>query len=497
MKVFARNFLAAIASITVVLLTGPRAQGAFQKIEGLESDLRIVYVSRFDDNLIYVTSAQTLFRSNNGGTSWQKLLVTKDGEIKDIALDYYLFNKLYVATSRQLFRLVDDKVEKIFTQIDDGEITSVAVGTGEIYLGTTSGAYVSKEDFIRWRKIQTIPEDVHVYVIKLSQAGQEHAPAYVASSRGVYVTRDFNDFTRTFFMRDYEDGENYIIPHDILVDTSDPQKVYLATSKGLFVSPDYGYHWQKKFTNGTGILTIHGLAQSPHEDNVLYCAAEQGIFRIDLATGKMNQLFEGLESSSAEGIDFNKEGVLFTATKRGLFRNDYFMRDYFLRGTADLLEGEPSIHVVQQLALRYNAVHPDKIEKWRRGLRYRALFPSINLGYDKTIYGTAGGASYEGKSFVGPRDWNLSFSWDVANLIWNTYEDDVDTRARLNTQLRLDILDEVNRVYFERLRLKQELKELPHPERLQKELRLRELTAILDSYTGGRFSRLLAQGEEN
>jgi hypothetical protein len=154
-----------------------------------------------------------------------------------------------------------------------------------------------------------------------------------------------------------------------------------------------------------------------------------------------------------------------------------------------MLNKEPSITEVQQVALRYNEVHPDKIRKWRNALRFRGLLPNFSLDYDKTV--SVYQSSNVDRAYVGPRDWGCSFSWNVGDLIWNTYEDDVDTRSRLNTQLRLDILDEINRVYFERLRIKRQLvsSSLPEDELFQKDLRLRELTAIIDGYTGGYFSK--------
>ena len=96
---------------------------------------------------------------------------------------------------------------------------------------------------------------------------------------------------------------------------------------------------------------------------------------------------------------------------------------------------------------------------------------------------------------MGPRDWGISISWDVGDLIWNSYEDDIDVRSRLTTQLRINILDDINNLYFERLRIKKELlnPELSPEERLKKELRLKEITASLDAYTGGYFSKRLKE----
>jgi hypothetical protein len=62
----------------------------------------------------------------------------------------------------------------------------------------------------------------------------------------------------------------------------------------------------------------------------------------------------------------------------------------------------------------------------------------------------------------------------------------------------LDILDEINRVYFERLRLKQEICQsaVSALDLAQKELRLAELTAIIDGYTGGYFSREIQRSKD-
>jgi hypothetical protein len=63
-------------------------------------------------------------------------------------------------------------------------------------------------------------------------------------------------------------------------------------------------------------------------------------------------------------------------------------------------------------------------------------------------------------------------------------------------QLRDDVLNEVTRIYFERRRLQVEMLLSP-PERvedkIEKELRLQELTASIDALTGGFFSEKLIQ----
>ena len=61
-------------------------------------------------------------------------------------------------------------------------------------------------------------------------------------------------------------------------------------------------------------------------------------------------------------------------------------------------------------------------------------------------------------------------------------------------ELRDDILDQVNKLYFERLRAKSELDNLAIEDknkRFDKQLKLEELTASLDSLTAGYYSEQL------
>lgn len=60
-------------------------------------------------------------------------------------------------------------------------------------------------------------------------------------------------------------------------------------------------------------------------------------------------------------------------------------------------------------------------------------------------------------------------------------------------------MDEVTKLYFERLRVKMELDNLSIEERkkrFEKELRLQELTAYLDGLTGGYFSQQMKNKKE-
>ena len=172
-----------------------------------------------------------------------------------------------------------------------------------------------------------------------------------------------------------------------------------------------------------------------------------------------------------------------------------FQRQKFYQNKGGLV----SIKEVQGMAIEYAEVSPEKINKWRKAAKYKAILPKVSFGLSESndenieIYKSAS------KHYVvnGPsevdRDWSIDLSWDLSNLIWNNAQTSIDVRSKLMVQLRNDILEEVTRLYFERMRLLGELavivNESNEPENLEKKkMRVQEITAYIDAYTGGKFS---------
>jgi len=82
-------------------------------------------------------------------------------------------------------------------------------------------------------------------------------------------------------------------------------------------------------------------------------------------------------------------------------------------------------------------------------------------------------------------------TWNLGEYVWNYHQTSIDVRSRLMVQLRNDILDQVTKLYFERLRLKYELTQNTENSKQTdlKYLRLAELTANIDALTDGYLSR--------
>ena len=111
--------------------------------------------------------------------------------------------------------------------------------------------------------------------------------------------------------------------------------------------------------------------------------------------------------------------------------------------TQDILkrfEGEPSISDVQEAAIKYAEVHPDKIKEWRDAARKKALLPNVSVGLDRYVTdywhwdsGTNPDTLQKGKDAV---SWDVTMTWDMGELIWNNDQTSIDTRSKLMEQLR-------------------------------------------------------------
>jgi len=208
---------------------------------------------------------------------------------------------------------------------------------------------------------------------------------------------------------------------------------------------------------------------------------------------------------SAEKVNFlalDNLNNLYAATQRGLFKAE-LSNTQGSEGTDAISlypQGEPEINDVQRAAMKYAEVEPEKIKLWREQARKKAVLPKLSIGIDRNtsdLWHWEGGSTTKteddvlrrGRDSIG---WDVTLSWDLDELIWSEAQTSIDVRSRLMVELRDDILDEVTKLYFERLRVKMEFDSLSiedRKKRFEKELKLRELAAILDGLTGGYFSQ--------
>jgi len=496
---------------------------SWRDISSGNNDLRVVLVDPDDPRLIYIGSQSGVLKSQDAGASYRSILSVRGrGRVSLLAFDPQDKKCLFAATQEGLFFSSNSGAEwkRLFRGKDspESDCTAVAVSGNRIYLGTSKGLFLTRDKGRRWQRAAGEAGNSPVLAIA---ACPEYL--FVASVDGVFKSEDkgeswFKVYTALPFEatkdseEDADNGDEEPVASAINWIAHDPDlsgQVYLATAKGVFYSNDAGKAWQH--LTDYGLLSKNVKFISTAAGSRLYAIAGSGIFQF--RKDRWQELSLGLAASSPRFLTRDNRGSLYAACKEGLFKTTEDGPAPLTGGEIELYsKGEPAIEEVQEAAIQYAEVSPEKILSWRRQASRRALLPKLTMAMDRDldrtisdcIWGTSGTATTPGKYYIGPDDettyrntsWSVSVSWELGDLIWSDDQTNIDVRSRLMVELRDDILDEVTKLYFERLRVKLELNNLGIEERrkrLEKELRVRELTASIDALTGGYFSRKIRE----
>lgn len=176
-------------------------------------------------------------------------------------------------------------------------------------------------------------------------------------------------------------------------------------------------------------------------------------------------------------------------------------------GDTDAASCDPPILEVQRAALRYLHLAGDPAAAMRRGVRLRGLLPVVTLegrkrhggdtrhSYDEAFI--SGGYRKLSDSYdfnTHDRDVLMRFTWDLGDTLYNPEQIDVSNEARRLVELRDDVLDELDQLYFDRRRaLAAAAAAAADPgEAARERLRAEELAAGLDGWTDGWFGRSAA-----
>lgn len=466
--------------------------------------------------IIYLGTDRGIFKAADGGDSWRNVFSIggDNHNINYLAFDEQDEKIIYAATGAGLYFSVNQgqRWSRIFRGKNSAESDCVNVLSlpRAIYLGTKSGLFESKDKGRSWRKVSGKLGDTRVYNIVCSL--KEDNYIYVACVDGVFKSADSGvSWERIYATHPVENGaepeeENEDRDEEarhsevryIAIDPNQPQNLYLATSRGIYWSKNRGNGWELLSEPGLLSRDIQFLLFSGKSK--LYAAAKSGIFLYK--EDGWRELSFNLSCRYVSFIGLDNEFNLYACTEKGLFKSSAKRVSLLQRGdlTSDYSNFEPSIEEVQKQAIKYAEVDPQKIIHWRKQARKKAILPQVSIGLDRNsgdLWHWEAGSSTKCDDDTLRRgretlDWDVRLSWDLGELIWNNDQTSIDTRSRLMVQLRDDILDEVNKTYFERIRVKMELDNLQiedKKKRFEKELRFRELTASLDALTGGYFSR--------
>ncbi len=492
------------------------------------SDFRAVAIDPGNAETVYVNSAEEVYKTTDGGASWKVIFSARStgNTINTIVVDA---EHLYVGTVKGLYRSSDEgsRWERIFSSIGNGKrgvlfVTVDPRDADAIYIGTGYGLLFSRDGGDTWKKGRNLSLNLGVHYIAIDYS--DNRIIYAAADNGVHKSLNRGMDWERILGANVSEEEESVWEEDetgaaadmaeircIAIDPEDSNTLFAGTSRGLLISMDSGQTW--KATGSIGLVSrgIRHLVIDP--GGIVYAGTDRGVFEYSMTTESWDEAFKGLGSRDVRYIAMAEAGavpLLWTAAERGIFRtvvrrtvelDEAMKAEEVFRQFAD----EPTIEEIRQATIIYAEVHPSKIRKWRKAAARKALFPDLRLALGKgrdwqssTYFYSTSSQKYTNDDITQGNDkaWSISATWELGELIWNNDQTSIDSRSRYAVQLRDDLLNEVTRLYFERRRLQIAMVISPPVdirERIENEIRLRELTAGIDALTDSCLTRKLSK----
>lgn len=548
-----KKYFKRVSVLLVSLLTASIVFADIQEMEWRDagSGISVTGLHSFtvcpaDPSVAYAGSYKVAYITLDSGKTWTEMLSfrgTGNG-INTLAADPLNTQVIYAGTADGLYRSIDQGAhwERIFKGVGEPEnmIFAIFINSnkpGNIYIGTRAGIFFSKDSGINWEGAQNLHSDVIVTSIS-ADAHNPHV-LYAASVRGIYKSMD----SGTVWKRIHESASdenalyNFVVDDEealeevditgmrdgshirrVLPDPVDSKRIYAATSRGLLVTNDSGLMWTMSGSIGLVSHNIRDIAISSEDTEHVYAATDRGVFRYSRNTDSWDEQYKGMASSDIRCLAFgpaeqNGTTVLWAVTRSGVYKlspslSASIPQNAGLRHAITelrMFDYEPSIEEIKEAAIEYADVSPDKIREWRKAAAKKAWLPDLSMSYGKSedwqnssyFYSTKDEKYKDDDITEGKdKDWAISLTWNLGDLIWNDDQTSIDNRSKLMVQLRDDVLNEVTRLYFERRRLQIDLVMSPpgnDKDYIDKDLRLQELTASIDALTGSFLSRMVSK----
>jgi len=507
----------------------------------IDADFQNVVVSTDIQDTAYTNSMNSVYRTADGGKTWNEVLSFRGtgNTINTIAAMPNNGNIILAGTSEGLYRRDDGGSQwvRIFRGIGNLEdaVVSIAVHpvhTQIIFIGTGSGLYRTDNNGMDWSRDNNLPAGSPVRSIAIDNSRADII--YITTGKGIYKsTNNGIDWQRIFVTNlpeindtgSRQDEATYpeeistdIEIKSIVIDPSDSEIVFAGTTSGLLITQDSGLTWRKAGNSGLINRDIRRLAVSSEDPDSIFAATKKGVFRYSKTSDNWHEVYNGLVSSDIRSITFSYDQyagskALWAATRNGLYKTVPVAKIFSDHSKVEAQHvfsefgNEPTIEEIREAAMSYAEVQPEKIEGWRKAAAKKALLPDLRFAFDKnkawqssTYFYSTKDEKFKDDDITRDRNdaWSVSLTWQLGDLIWNDAQTSIDTRSKLMVELRDDILNEVTRLFFERRRMQIEMLLSPHEdikEKIDKELRLQELTADIDALTGSYLSKRIAQAK--
>jgi len=273
---------------------------------GLEDfSVRAIAVDQHDPNYLLAGGLTGVYRSMDGGVSWNK--ISDQENVESVAIDPRTHDRLYVGTWRQGYRSEDGG--KTWALINNGmvldtdmfAITFNSENPDDMWVATCGWVYNTKNRGDNWVRYRDGFDNRRVHDVQISPC--DHDTIYAGTVGGLYRSEDAGKLW-------YRVSDEDLVINTIAMDTQRPDRIVLGVEgDGIYVSNDAGKTYTRS-CEGLRNLTVTSIAADPAVQKHVYAAVAFG--------GMSNGIYE----SGDAGVTWKKISATQLPTVLSLTMND-------------------------------------------------------------------------------------------------------------------------------------------------------------------------------
>jgi photosystem II stability/assembly factor-like uncharacterized protein len=286
--------------------------------------IRAMAIAASDSKMLFAGALDGVFRSTDGGKNWQRISSSNQEihNIESIAVDPKNPNVVYAGTWHLAWKTDDGgatwhHINK--GMIEDSDVFSIIVDSTNpsvVFASACSGIYKSQSAGDSFQKIQGIPFSARRTRV-LKQDPTNAAIVYAGTTEGLWKTIDAGKtWTRV--------SNPDVVVNDVMVDPRNSARVLLATDRAGVLASDDGAHSFLTSNHGYTHRYVTSILADKKDSNTLFVGVVNdrelgGVFVSHDGGQHWLQKSKGLDGRDVFTLKQTSNGELVAGTNRGMF----------------------------------------------------------------------------------------------------------------------------------------------------------------------------------
>ena len=287
--------------------------------------IRALSMAPSDPNTLVIGALDGVFRTHNGGETWERMSPDAQQEIKNIesiAIDPLNPDIVYAGTWHLPWKTDDGGASwhSISKGIAfDSDMFSIIVdpkNPSTVYASACSGMYRSDNRAELFHRMLGLPHSA-MRTRVLKQDPQRPSIVYAGTTGGLWKTVDGGAKWQLV-------SDDAVIVNDVMIDPRNPQRVLVATDRGGVLASDDGFAHYDTSNRGFAHRVVGGVVVDNKDPNRLYVGVVNdkslgGFFVSNDGGGTWSQSNRGLDERDILSLQQADDGVIFGGSNHGIF----------------------------------------------------------------------------------------------------------------------------------------------------------------------------------